>query len=183
MRTFVAVFPPPEVQEALHRAARSAPVGGGVRWTRPSNIHLTLKFLGEVDKDSLDGIHTALLGIAGRHEPFRVQPAGLGTFPSARKARIIWAGVAEGSTSLAALAKDIEDSLELLGFGRETRPYKPHATLGRARGGPARLAETATGPLPGFEARRLDLVESVPGPSGVVYTVRESYPLSESPLK
>jgi 2'-5' RNA ligase len=180
-RTFVAIFPPPGVQEALLRAARGLLAEDSVRWTRPANVHLTLKFLGETPEENLEDIHAALGAVAGRHGAFRVRPSGLGAFPSARRGRTIWAGVDEGSDSLQALAEDVEKALEPLGFGRERRAYTPHATLGRVRKRFVRLPEPDVGRLPDFRARRLDLVESVPGPDGVSYTVRGSYPLSGAP--
>ncbi len=177
MRTFVAIFPPPGARETLLRAARSVLEGDDVRWSRTSNVHLTLKFLGETSKENLADVHAALGAVAGRYGPFRVRFSGLGAFPSASKARTIWAGVDEGSASVCRLAEDVENALETLGFVRERRPYTPHATLGRARKRSVRLPQTDVGRLPGFQVRCLDLVESVPGPRGVFYTVRESYPL------
>lgn len=181
LRTFVAIFPPSGVQEALLRAARDLLVEDSVRWARPANVHLTLKFMGETPEEKLEDIHAALSAVAGRHGAFRVRPSGLGAFPSTRRARTIWAGVDVGSASLQALAEDVEKALEPLGFGRERRAYTPHATLGRARKRSVRLPESDVGRLPDFRARRLDLVESVPGPGGVSYTVRGSYPLSGAP--
>ena len=178
MRTFVAIFPPPEVQKALLHAAKSVPIDGNVRWTRRENVHLTLKFLGDVGEEALKDVRVALGEVAGRHEPLRIQPSGVGAFPSKKKARVLWAGVAGGSAELSSLAADVEDALENLGFGREERDYKPHATLGRVRGRPARLLEDLDIRVPEFAARRLDLVESQLCAAGVAYEKLESYPLT-----
>jgi RNA 2',3'-cyclic 3'-phosphodiesterase len=181
VRAFVAVFPPPEVSRALIAAARELPVTGEVRWVRPENVHLTLKFLGDVSQDDLRRVAEALDPIRLRHEPFEVSPSGFGAFPSARRARIVWAGIGEGSELLRAMAEDVEASLEPLGFGRENRAYMPHLTLGRARGRPAALGTVeAPSPVPGFSVRRVELVESVlGGAKGSTYSTLATYPLSE----
>ena len=179
VRAFVAVFPPPEVREALLRAARELPVDGEVRWVRPANVHLTLKFLGDVAEADLSRVTEALETVRESHEPFEVTPSGFGAFPSARRARIFWAGIGEGSERLRALAHDVEASLEPLGFEREDRPYTPHLTLGRARGRPATLGadESPAGREAGlhFSVRRMELVKSVLGGSGAAYSTVAAY--------
>ena len=180
MRTFVAVFPPPEIRNALVSAARRLPVTGEVRWVRPENVHLTLRFLGEVPEEDLGRVAEALEPVRGRHEPFGVEPSGFGAFPSTRRGRILWAGIGEGSDRLRALAGDVEASLEPLGFGREARAYFPHLTLGRARGRPVALTATETPPtVPGFTVPHIELVRSVPGESGTTYSTLATYLLSE----
>ncbi len=181
VRTFVAVFPPPGVREALAGAARELPVVGPIRWVRPENVHLTLKFLGDVSKvDLLDRVAGALEAVCGRHEPFEVEPSTFGAFPSAGRARILWAGFDEGSDRLRALAEDVEASMEPLGFEREDRTYMPHLTLGRARARPVVLAAVDTpSTLPNFTVRNVELVGSVPGGAGVTYSTLATYPLLE----
>ena len=161
MRAFVAVFPPPEIRSALAHAARRLPVTGEVRWVRPANVHLTLKFLGEVPEDDLGRAAEVLE-------------------PSTRRGRILWAGIGEGSDRLRALAGDVEASLEPLGFEREARAFFPHLTLGRARGRPVALTVTETPPtVPGFSVRHMELVRSVPGEAGTTYSTLATYLLSE----
>ena len=180
MRAFVAVFPPSEVREALAGAARELPVVGEVRWIRPENVHLTLKFLGDVPEDDLDRIAKALDSLSPRHGPFEARLSGFGGFPSARRARILWAGIGEGSEPLRALARDVETSLEPLGFEREDRAYVPHLTLGRARGRPVSLEAVETpSPIPGFRVRSVELVESVLGGGGAAYSTLATCLLSE----
>jgi 2'-5' RNA ligase len=176
VRTFVAVFPPPEVGEALFRAARDLPASEDFRLTSREKIHLTLKFLGEVAEEDLTRVKRTLGPIRGRYEPFEVSVSGFGAFPSERKARILWSGIEEGAGPLRAIAHDVEELLEPLGFGRETRPYVPHLTLGRARNRPAKLddAEYAP-PALRFTISSVELVQSVPGKNGVTYRVLATY--------
>ena len=82
MRTFVAVFPPPEVREALFRAARDLPTGKDFRLVGQEKIHLTLKFLGDVTEDELGRVKRALEPVREGHEPFEVSISGFGAFPS-----------------------------------------------------------------------------------------------------
>jgi 2'-5' RNA ligase len=180
VRAFVAVFPPPEVRETLAGAARELPVAGEVRWIRPENLHLTMKFLGEVPEDELLHIAEVLDPLRSRHEPFEARLSGFGGFPSARRARVVWAGIDTGTKPLRALALDVEASLEPLGFERENRAYVPHLTLGRARGRPVTLEEVeTTSGIAGFRVRSVELVQSVIGCGGAAYTTLATYPLSE----
>ena len=177
VRAFVAVFPPPEVRETLARAARKLPVSGEVRWVRPANVHLTLKFLDDVAEADLSRVAEVLGAISERHEPFEVALCGFGAFPSGRRARILWAGIGEGSERLRALARDVELSLEPLGFEREARPYTPHLTLGRARSRRASLGDAeASAPGPHFWVRRMELMKSVLGGARAEYSTLATYP-------
>lgn len=180
MRLFVAVFPPMEVREALASAAGGLRVSGEVRWVRSENVHLTLKFLGEVPDESTAHISRALGALAGRHEPFGLVPSGFGGFPSGRKARVIWAGTRGDVEALAALAEDLESSLEPLGFEREKRPFSPHLTLGRARRRPVRVEVERDSPetgFPGFRVEEVVLVESETNREGARYTPLETFGL------
>jgi 2'-5' RNA ligase len=178
MRTFVAVFPPQRVREALFRTARALPASNAFRLIGQEKLHLTLKFLGNVAEEDLSRVKQALEQLRGRHEPFEVETSGFGAFPSERKARILWAGVGEGSGPLRAVAQSVDDLLAPAGFGRERRPYVPHLTLGRARGRQAKLDGTSVSPPAlRFTVSGVDLVESVPAEGGVTYSVLKTYSL------
>jgi 2'-5' RNA ligase len=141
-----------------------------VRWTCPENIHLTLKFLGEVPEGEIEQIGAALREVCADHAPFDASLSSFGAFPSARRARVIWAGAAAGSEELRALAADVETAFEPLGFERENRTFVPHATLGRVRGKPVKLELPAVVPgKPGFEISRVELMESRLAAGGAVY--------------
>jgi len=182
VRTFVAVFPPPEVREALLRAARDLPSSSEFRLVGKEKIHLTLKFLGAVAEDELDRVIQALEPVRERHEPFEVSTSAFGAFPSKGKARILWADVEEGAVSLRAVAEDVEDLLEPAGFEREARPYVPHLTLGRTLGRPAKLVDDAKDSPPAlrFKVSGVELVKSAPGKEGVTYSVLATYPFRDA---
>jgi RNA 2',3'-cyclic 3'-phosphodiesterase len=175
VRIFVAVFPPQRVREALFRAARALPASKDFRLIGPEKLHLTLKFLGDVTEDDMSRVTLALGPLREGHEPFEVSTSGFGAFPSERRARILWTGVGEGSESLRAVAKTVEDLLEPAGFGREERPYVPHLTLGRTRGRQAKLeVASVSPPALRFTVSGVELVESLPGAGGVTYSVLET---------
>jgi len=178
VRLFVAIFPPLEVREALHRIPARSIDRKKVRLTEPENVHITLKFLGEVDENRLAEIREALAGVCERHGPFRAATSGLGAFPSARRARILWAGIGEGSEELSALAADVEEVMERRGFEREPRSFTPHLTLGRARKRPFVLTPGDAPPeSPGFRVERVQLVRSVLRREGAAYATLEDYAL------
>jgi 2'-5' RNA ligase len=177
IRTFVAVFPPPEVREALFRAARDLPTSEDFRLVGQEKIHLTLKFMGDVAENELDKVKRSLEPIRERYGPFEVSTSRLGAFPSDRKARILWVGIEEGEEHLRTVAEDVENLLEPAGFEREARPYLPHLTLGRARTRRTKLDSTETSPPAlRFTVSGVDLVESAPGKNGVNYSILATYP-------
>lgn len=181
MRLFVAVTPPPEVRraalEAVEGAARE--LGGAVRWTKQENVHLTLKFLGEVPQETLGVVRDALGEACSARTPFVAGLRNLGAFPTPRRARVVWAGVDEGAEEMTALAAGIESALEPLGFEREGRPYMPHATLGRARKHPVGIdlhgARVQNAPI--FRVGSAELVRSTLAPGGSIYEVLEVFAL------
>ena len=135
MRTFIALPLPADWTEALGFVISELQnvMPPGVRWVDPSGIHLTLKFLGLTDTRLADRIIAAL----GRQFDAPAVPqlalAGLGTFPTGRNPRVIWAGVSGDPATLDALHRRAEDAAIGLGWPAEKRPFRPHLTLGRIR--------------------------------------------------
>jgi len=99
------------------------------RWMRPENLHVTLKFIGEVSPANLENIREALTAIH-RDAPVHLEFRGLGFFPSQQHPRVLWAGI-EASPNLPSLAADIDSALETQGVAREERAFAPHLTLAR----------------------------------------------------
>ena len=176
MRLFVAVFPPPEVQKALARAARALP-RNPFRLTPPDRVHLTLMFLGEASPQDLPRLTRALEPIRNQPGAFQATVEDFGVFPSPRRARVLWAGIGEGAERLVALAEATEVILEPEGFARETRPFVPHLTLGRTRR-PALFDPSGTSfPDLRFTVAAVDLVQSEQDRHGVTYSTIEKYEL------
>jgi 2'-5' RNA ligase len=105
-----------------------------VRWVRPEGMHLTLKFLGETDKDSVEPLVEAITGTTRSIMPFPISVTGAGAYPNLRGPRVLWAGVVENSGTLKRLVKNVEEETEKLGWERERRAFSPHITIGRVKG-------------------------------------------------
>jgi RNA 2',3'-cyclic 3'-phosphodiesterase len=135
MRVFIAIRLSEEIAAALHRVQQtllSRPEAKAARWVEPHNIHLTLKFLGDVDTGRLSQIYDALdHGCAG-HVALHLTLANLGCFPSFSRPRVVWVGIGV-NRPLLSLQQTIEKSLAPLGFAPENRPFQPHLTLARIR--------------------------------------------------
>lgn len=112
---------------------------GGVRasWARPDTMHLTLKFLGDVEEGSLESVVEAVRAAAGGVHGFTMTTGPLGAFPSPRRPRVLWLGV-EPVDELFELQEAVERELVRVGFTRERRRFHPHITLGRVRDSGAR---------------------------------------------
>ena len=133
-RIFIAV----ELDPALHQAVidlqqRLQTAGARIRWSKPGQLHFTLRFLGEITPAQL-----ALAKIATREavddtEPFTIALQRLGAFPSLHRPQVVWVGVEEGAAELQALAAKLEEHLTRHHFPPEERPFKPHLTLARIR--------------------------------------------------
>jgi 2'-5' RNA ligase len=152
-----------------------------IRWVREGGLHVTLKFLGEVEPERLAAIRAALSTAARGTPVLSFTPTELGAFPTLSRARVLWAGYHSGP-ALELLVHRVEQATEPLGFPVEGRPFRAHVTLGRARQG-ARLPREGLGALErevltaGFTADRLVLYQSRPGPAGTTYDELDSFPL------
>lgn len=136
IRSFIALEIPAEVRAALAaEAARLAGSGADVKWVAAANLHLTIKFLGDVPPDRLPRLQARLAGLADARHPFDLSVVGLGAFPSVSEPNVVWAGIAGATADLAALWRAVEDECALLGVDRERNPFAPHLTLGRRRSG------------------------------------------------
>jgi 2'-5' RNA ligase len=131
VRAFLAIPLPPPLCEELAKLGRSI---AGLRAQRAETIHLTLRFLGEIDDP--EPVAQAAEEVAARHAPFDVSLEGVGAFPDPRRPRVVWVGLGEGEENARALARDLESAVVALGFPPEERPWSAHVTLGRFRDRP-----------------------------------------------
>jgi 2'-5' RNA ligase len=176
MRLFVALTLPETVRTRL------AMLGGGVpgaNWVPPENLHLTLRFIGEVSTPEARDIDGALAGVGG--EPFPVEIAGVGQFGDRRQARMLWVGVRQ-NPPLAALRGRIESALVRAGLPPETRKFRPHVTLARLKGAPLDrvgqfMAAYGDFALPPFAVNHFTLYSSFRAHEHAQYTPEVEYPL------
>ncbi len=180
VRAFVAIELPPQVRDVLAGLVQELSRARlrGVRLVRPEGVHLTLKFLGDVQVAQVEAIASALARVARAHEPFLLELVGAGVFPERSAPRVLWVGIEGDMEPLRALQRDVEAALETLGFAREERGFKPHLTIGRIREGasPAdrreaerALASAWTSPGVRMEVGSVSLMKSILRPDGAIY--------------
>jgi RNA 2',3'-cyclic 3'-phosphodiesterase len=176
LRAFIALELPLEIKEALagfQGALRQAGLDKGARWVRPEHIHLTLKFLGDVPASRIGALEEALREAAVNVAPFILDVKGLGRFPPRGPAKVLWVGLEGELKRLYELYSRLETKTTALGFAAETRPFKPHLTLARLRGG-GELSDILEAHeevvLGSFSAERLCLFRSDLSATGPRYT-------------
>ncbi|PZC48245.1 MAG: 2'-5' RNA ligase [Chloroflexi bacterium] len=180
VRTFIAIELPPGVKRVMEdaeqelKAASPAPV----RWVKPDNVHLTLKFLGNVQTALIpglvDGVREAVAGLG----PFHLAVARLGAFPNPARARVLWVGLEGDLESLSDLQQRVEGVTARRGFPKDERHFSPHLTLGRVNNASSdrqRLLKDALGgvamPLDvAFEVTEIVVMRSDLRPGGAVYS-------------
>ena len=146
-RIFCAVELPPEIHDRLHDHAvriRESVTEASASWSRPENVHLTLKFFGNVPSKNLSLISDAASRVAKEYPRFQVRIGGTGVFPKPSRAQVLWIGVDDASGRLSTLQQRLEEEFASEGFAKEDRAYRPHLTIARIRKpeGARRLAET-----------------------------------------
>lgn len=178
VRTFVAVeagtVAREEAAALIDQLQRS---GADVKWVRPENLHLTLKFLGEVASDRLAEVCEAVQSATSQVPAFDFGLRGVGAFPRIQRPRTIWLGCREGEKAMSELAHRVDKALQQLRFPRESRRFEAHLTLGRVRGpSPGLAALSALLPvqaavqLAPFRVEEAVIFTSDLRPSGPVYT-------------
>ena len=171
VRTFVAVELPAVVGETLAEAVgHLSHLDDRVRWVRPENIHLTIKFLGDVQEPMLQQVVAAVQGAVRYASPFTLKTSRVGGGPNLERARVIWVRVAGDVAELSALQTEVETALLALDFPRERREFLPHLTLGRARRRPVELPDEVPCQEVSFRVDRVTVFKSDLRPAGPVYT-------------
>ncbi len=203
IRVFIALVLPPQAKDALARTicALTQEISTGVRWVDPSGIHLTLKFLGNIQPALTEQVFEAMTRASQNNKSgskdsgsddsghFQLSLSQLGVFPNARRPRVLWAGIQGDLNLLAGLEFRVEEAAGRIGFAPALRPYRPHLTLGRVREGvspPARLqigeavSKAKLEPSPTWLVDSLHLSRSDRRPEGATYTSLGSVPLVSS---
>lgn len=135
-RIFCAVELPSDVRMRLQehvRKLRAEIPDGAASWTRVENIHLTLKFFGDVNVDRISKISTAASHATEEFAAFKLSVGGTGVFPKPNRAQVLWIGVNDPSGKLLALQKGLEKEFASIGFEKEDRAFRPHLTIARIR--------------------------------------------------
>jgi 2'-5' RNA ligase len=134
VRTFIAIELEPTVRRPLLKLLRDElPAAREVKWVTEVQLHITLKFLGEVRDAQLADVCAVATAVSRQVAPFRIRVHGLGCFPGPRNPRVLWTGVTDTTSGCEQWVKLAEPRFAALGFPPEGRAYTPHITLGRAR--------------------------------------------------
>lgn len=186
IRAFVAITLPPALQQAIERVQddmrRQVP---GWRWVPPGNVHLTLKFLGDIASDRIESIVQAMQQGVADQRRFLLQARGLGCFPGLTRPRVLWMGLEDAHQVLGPLQARVDAALAAQGFAPEKRPFRPHLTIARAqdnidRGRLAMLLRTYHAePVGTLTVDGIHLIQSQLHRDGAVYTRLRSLVLRE----
>lgn len=179
IRAFIAIHLPLDVKAALGDVAgelEGRVPRGTVRWVKPEQMHLTLRFLGDTETGKLPAIQVAMDAVAAANAPFELRLDGIGCFPNMRRPRVIWVGLLGEEARLRSLVSALEKELVTLGWEPEGKPFRAHLTLGRVKDerGAQGADWTADVPSLAVPVAAMHLIESHLRPDGPVYTVRHS---------
>lgn len=184
VRTFLAIDLPDSILKAIGTIIQSWRLrGANVRWIVPERMHLTLKFLGEVEANLIPLIIERCESVSINTTEFSLELGETGVFPTAKRPRILWIGIYGDTKALCILQEGIEDTLAGIGIPRDERPFVPHLTVGRIRSqrgihrliGPFLRTEI---PLISFRVTSLSLYKSTLTPKGPVYELLGRCPLA-----
>ena len=179
IRCFVAIEIPEDLQESLGRVQKKLwRAAADVKWSAPGTMHLTTKFLGDVDTDDVPAICDVMTAAARSAQPMELSIEGLGAFPAGGPPRVVWAGVTGDVEPLAKLVAGLEEGIaDAVGIAPEARAYHAHVTLGRVRSSRGAdtlaraIAEAEPVDVGGFSADELVLFMSELTREGPVHTV------------
>ena len=177
MRIFIAIEISDEIKDALGQIESHLKYSGAdVKWVNPENIHLTLKFLGEIDEKRCEEVKAALDRVAGSISSFALTIKELGAFPKIEYPRVLWAGLDKGADESKALAEKIDEALYGIGFQKEARPFAAHLTIGRVRSSRSKdklkekFASCQVPAVSPCKISSLILFQSTLTPKGSIYT-------------
>jgi len=185
-RIFLAIDLPMSLRPLLTRVqAELKQSGADVRWVPAGNVHLTLKFFGEIPETQVEPLAQAAARVAAGQAPFQLHVTVAGAFPSPKNPRVVWLGLGGDLEVLRHFHQQLERAFADLGYPPEDRPFAAHLTLGRVKS-PAgrheltrRLAQLPACDGPPFPVREIVLFQSRLSPQGATYTPLKIIPLGE----
>ncbi|MFC1703703.1 RNA 2',3'-cyclic phosphodiesterase [Candidatus Omnitrophota bacterium] len=177
-RCFIAIELPQEIQRRLCKIqSELKATGADAKWVKQNNIHLTLKFLGNLDSAAIAKVTAVLEQTTVHYTPFSVEISEVGAFPTKESPRVIWVGVKEGKEKISAMVEELENSLQNIDIPKEEREFHPHITIGRLKSSfnrvhlVTKLKEITVGESMRFNVQALTLFKSTLTPKGPIYEV------------
>jgi 2'-5' RNA ligase len=189
LRLFIAIAVPPDVQKEIGRAQgqlrRNSPPGA-IRWTRPEQFHVTLKYLGDVPAGQVAALEKSVSTVCAGLPALRLSAHGVGFFPSVQKPRVVWAGADDDSGQLAELFRQMDEAVRPFAPAEKPGKFAGHITLGRFKPGHRwaieRLLERATAlrdrRFGDWRAGEVEIVRSELTSEGALHTPLASCPLA-----
>ena len=187
IRTFIAIPLDQEIKEKIYQFQEKIKqeITRGIKWVEPQSLHLTLKFLGDVEESEIKVIAKSMKSLFANQRVFSFKIGQLGAFPDIHKPSVIWTGIPTGKDILQTLSSNLEKEMQKLGFPPEEKEFSPHITLGRAkRGAPIEgdykkaLSENENIYFGEQKVEKIILFQSDLQPKGPVYTPLEEVALS-----
>ena len=183
MRTFIAVELPENIKNKIGELqAPLKKTNAFVSWVKPENIHITLKFLGEVPEEKINEVFSATQLALKNAKKFKMNLKGAGAFPDFRRPRVIWIGAGMGGEELSNMANEIEEEMEKIGFPKENRKFSPHFTMGRVKS-PKNIeklmekVKSTDFETEDIEVNEVTVMKSQLHPAGAIYTLLKKIPL------
>lgn len=183
MRAFIAIELPKEIKDTLAELQQKLKAtGADVKWVAPENIHLTLKFLGEIDDKKFGEASSILEEAAKINRPFIMRLASVGVFPKTNFPRVIWAGIDMGEEEIKKIAAGLEEKIAEIGIPKEKRAFSTHITIGRTGSlqnkdkliaGLNNLAGYFLDKKPQFQVAKITLFKSTLTPKGPIYEIQK----------
>jgi 2'-5' RNA ligase len=183
IRAFIAVDIPQETKMDIDRLISGFRAdGSGIRWVKAANLHLTLRFLGDIPQESMPQLAESLKANVDGFGTFDLMLKGIGAFPNLRRPRVIWIGTDKGTDRLSELAGRVEKSCVDSGFGRADKKFSSHLTIGRVKfpkGLDRLLGKIGKTEFesPEFDVGEISVVKSDLSPAGPKYTKLENISL------
>jgi 2'-5' RNA ligase len=181
MRTFIAIELPQEIKDYLANLENQLKTSqADVKWVEPKNIHLTLKFLGEIDEKKLEKTEKIIEEVTKETNTFPIRLSSVGAFPKINYPRVIWVGIDKGDNETKEIAEALEEKIAKIGIPKEDRPFSSHITIGRTRSSKNReklvqnlneLASSFGQENLEFSATKITLFKSTLTPKGPIYEI------------
>lgn len=178
-RSFIAIEANEEVRNSLNEVQKELEqTGADLKLVRSENIHMTLRFLGDISEDRV-GLFEDVINKASKTDPFQIRVKGLGVFPDPGFIRVVWAGVSEGSEKVTSLRREVDQELDKINHPPDDKEFTPHFTIARVKSGKAKseinsIVEDKSDEEWGIvKVDRIELKESELTPKGPIYTTLE----------
>jgi len=176
IRTFIAIELPEQVKDQIRiEYLKLNSTDASIRWVKPKNLHLTLKFLGDIEEEKLKEVENSVTESVSPYNKLNLSLKGLGFFPDIKRPKVIWKEVAGDIDELLSLAESIEKNMTRIGFSAELRKFSPHITIGRIKKIKRREIDTilemaSDSEEVEFIAQNVKIIRSELIPGGAVHT-------------